>query len=125
MPMSTIDVLAGFPSPAADHLETRLDLTRHLVKHPSATFLARVEGDSMIGAGIYHGDLLVVDRSLTASSGRVVVAVVNGEHTVKRYYQEGGQQWLAPENPNYKPLELTEGLDWSLWGVVTASVHVH
>ena len=79
----------------------------------------------MLGAGIHHGDLLVVDRSLTASSGRVVVAVVHGEHTVKRFYQDGSKQWLVPENPNYQPLELTEGLDWSLWGVVTASVHVH
>ena len=125
MSMCMLDVSAGFPSPAADHLEGRLDLNRHLIKHPAATFLARVEGDSMIGAGIYHGDLLVVDRSLTASSGRVVVAVVHGEHTVKRYYWEGGKTWLVPENPNYQPLELTEGMDWSLWGVVTASVHVH
>ncbi len=123
--MSSIEVFAGFPSPAGDHVESRVDLNRHLIKHPSATFLARVEGDSMIGAGIYHGDLLVVDRSLTAVSGRVVVAVVNGEYTVKRFYQDQGKCYLAPENPNYETLEITEGMGFYIWGVVTASVHIH
>ncbi len=124
--MDTLNtVLAGFPSPAADHLERRLDLNRYLVKRPAATFMVRVEGDSMIGAGIYHGDLLIVDRSLKAVSGRVVVAVVNGEYTVKRYYEERGRCYLCPENPNYAPLELTPDTDFSLWGVVTASVHIH
>jgi DNA polymerase V len=99
MTVPIIDVSAGFSSSVADHLETYLDLNWHLIKYPSATFFARIDGNSMLGAGIYHGDLLVSDRSLTASSGRFVVAVVNGKHTVKRYYQGKGKQWLAPENP--------------------------
>lgn len=118
LPLYTSRIAAGFPSPADDHLEAPLDLNEHLVKHPAATFVVRVDGDSMTGAGIYNGDLLVVDRSLDAKSGSIVVAVVNGEMTVKRLWMRGRHIRLVPENPAYKPIEIRDGLDLVIWGVV-------
>ena len=118
LPLYTSRIAAGFPSPADDHLEAPLDLNAHLVKHPAATFVVRVDGDSMAGAGIYNGDLLVVDRSLDAKSGHIVVAVVNGEMTVKRLLIERKRIRLVPENPAYKPIEIREGADLVIWGVV-------
>jgi DNA polymerase V len=118
LPLYTSRIAAGFPSPADDHLEAPLDLNEHLVKHPAATFVVRVDGDSMTGAGIYSGDLLVVDRSLEAQSGRIVVAVVNGELTVKRLVIERRRARLVPENPACKPIEIRDGLDVVIWGVV-------
>ena len=118
LPLYTSRIAAGFPSPADDHLEAPLDLNAHLVKHPAATFVVRVDGDSMTGAGIYNGDLLVVDRSLDAKSGHIVVAVVNGEMTVKRLLIDRKRIRLVPENPAYKPIEIREGADLVIWGVV-------
>ncbi len=118
LPLYTSRIAAGFPSPADDHLEAPLDLNEHLVKHPAATFVVKVDGDSMTGAGIYNGDLLVVDRSLEAKSGSIVVAVVNGELTVKRLVIERRRARLIPENPAYKPIEVRDGLDLVIWGVV-------
>ena len=118
LPLYTSRIAAGFPSPADDHLEAPLDLNAHLVKHPAATFVVRVDGDSMTGAGIYNGDLLVVDRSLDAKSGHIVVAVVNGEMTVKRLLIDRKRIRLVPENPVYKPIEIREGSDLVVWGVV-------
>jgi DNA polymerase V len=123
LPLFSSWVAAGFPSPADDHLEDHLDLNEHLVRHPAATFLVRVQGDSMIGAGIQHGDLLVVDRSLEPKSGTIVIAVVNGELTVKRLKADSGGVWLVPENPNYPRLEIREGMDLTIWGVVVHVVH--
>ena len=97
---------AGFPSPADDYLEGKLDLNRHLIKHPAATFFVRVTGDSMIGAGIHSGDLLVVDRSLEPADKNVVVAVLDGELTVKRLFKQLGVLRLLPENLNYQPIEI-------------------
>ena len=97
---------AGFPSPADDYLEGKLDLNRHLIKHPAATFFVRVTGDSMIGAGIHSGDLLVVDRSLEPADKNVVVAVLDGELTVKRLFKQNGILRLLPENLNYQPIEV-------------------
>ncbi len=99
-----------------------LDLNEHLVQHPAATFFVRVQGDSMIGAGIHHGDLLVVDRALEAKSGSIVVAVVDGELTVKRLRVEGERVWLMAENPAYPPLEIRDGMALHLWGVVAHAV---
>ena len=93
-------------------------MNEHLIKHPAATFVVKVDGDSMIGAGIYSGDLLVVDRSLEAQSGHIVVAVVNGELTVKRLVIERKRARLVPENPAYKPIEIKDGLELVIWGVV-------
>lgn len=122
LPLYGSRIAAGFPSPADDHLEDTIDLNEHLVQHPAATFFVRVQGDSMTGAGIHHGDLLVIDRSLEPKSGSIVVAVVNGELTVKRLKIEGEHIWLMPENPAYHPLEIREGMELVIWGVVAHSV---
>lgn len=118
----TSRVAAGFPSPADDHLEGPLDLNEHLVPHPAATFVVRVAGDSMTGAGIRDGDLLVVDRSREAKSGAIVVAVVDGELTVKRLRIGKKGIRLEPENPAYPPLEVREGADLVIWGVVAHAI---
>ena len=115
-------IAAGFPSPADDDLEGTLDLNEHLVQHPAATFFVRVQGDSMTGAGIHDGDLLVVDRALEAKSGSIVVAVVDGELTVKRLKVAGERVWLMAENPAFAPLELRDGQALHLWGVVAHAV---
>ena len=114
---------AGFPSPADDYLEGKLDLNRHLIKHPAATFFVRVTGDSMIGAGIHSGDLLVVDRSLEPADKNVVVAVLDGELTVKRLFKQNGVLRLLPENLNYQPIEITPQQTIEIWGVVTSVIH--
>ena len=114
---------AGFPSPADDYLEGKLDLNRHLIKHPAATFFVRVTGDSMIGAGIHSGDLLVVDRSLEPADKNVVVAVLDGELTVKRLSKQNGILRLLPENRNYQPIEITPQQTIEIWGVVTSVIH--
>ena len=114
---------AGFPSPADDYLEGKLDLNRHLIKHPAATFFVRVTGDSMIGAGIHSGDLLVVDRSLEPADKNVVVAVLDGELTVKRLFKQNGVLRLLPENLSYQPIEITAQQTIEIWGVVTSVIH--
>ncbi|MCD8349593.1 MAG: translesion error-prone DNA polymerase V autoproteolytic subunit [Planctomycetaceae bacterium] len=111
-------VRAGFPSPADDYLETPLDLNRKLVQNPAATFIVEVAGDSMTGAGIFPGDLLVVDKSCESRDGSIVVAVVNGEFTVKRLRHIGGKIILEAANPAYKPITFGEGDEMSVWGVV-------
>ncbi|MGB8700730.1 MAG: LexA family transcriptional regulator [Thermosynechococcaceae cyanobacterium] len=117
-------VSAGYPSPAEDYIEGKLDLNLHLIKNPAATFYVRVSGDSMTGAGIHNGDLLVVDRSLDAVSGRIVIAVLNGELTVKRLYVEGDHLLLKAENDGYPPIEVTEPQDLCIWGVATSVIHL-
>lgn len=118
-------VSCGFPSPADDYLESSLDLNDYLISKPAATFFVRAKGDSMIGAGIFDQDLLVIDRSKTASSGHIILAVINGEFTLKRLIKNQQGTWLAPENPQYKSLQLTEDMDLQIWGVVTYSIHPH
>ncbi len=115
-------VSAGFPSPAADYEEDKLDLNRYLIKNPAATFFVRVTGDSMMGAGIYSGDLLVVDRSLEPRDKSVVIAVIDGELTVKRI-RIGKKITLEPENENYSVQQITEDTDFQVWGVVTNVIH--
>jgi DNA polymerase V len=116
-------VAAGFPSPAEDYIDRKLDLNRYYVKNPAATFYVRVDGNSMIGAGIHSGDLLIVDRSLKPLSGRVVIAVINGEHTVKRLRKEGDRVFLMAENADYAPIEVSEFEELYVWGVVTEVIH--
>lgn len=123
LPLFTTAIAAGFPSPADDYVEMHLDLNEHIVKHPAATFFVRVDGESMRDAGIFSGDLLVVDRSLTPSHGKIVVAVVDGEFTVKRILIKEGQIFLAPENPAYKPLKVNQDSQFQVWGVVTYVIH--
>jgi len=116
-------VPAGFPSPAQDYYGGPIDLNRHLIANPISTFIVRVSGDSMVRAGIHDGDEIVVDRSLEARDGSVVVAVLDGELTVKRLRISGGRTWLAPENPDYPVIEMHEASDLSVWGVVTYCLH--
>ncbi len=122
-PLFLSAVPAGFPSPAEDYIERSLDLNEHLVKNPAATFFVRVAGDSMIGAGIHHDDILVVDRSLSPVSGKIVIAVVNGELTVKRLLQHGSTCRLLAENPDYSDIEIEDGMDLEIWGIATSSIH--
>jgi DNA polymerase V len=117
-------VSAGFPSPAEDHLDGKLDLNRHYIKNPAATFFVRVAGDSMTGAGIHNGDLLIVDRSLESTPGHVVIAVINGEHTVKRLHREGDRLLLLAENADYAPIVVSELEELHIWGVVTCVLHI-
>lgn len=113
---------AGFPSPADDYLERSLDLHELLVEHPAATFFVRVEGESMKGAGMQSGDILVVDRSLTPQNGKIVVALIHGEFTVKRLKIEGEKIYLTPENPRYPTIEVPPESDFQIWGVVTYTI---
>lgn len=122
-PLYATRVAAGFPSPADDHIDSKLDLNQYLVQHPTATFFVRVEGDSMIGAGIHENDLLVVDRSLKPTHGKVVIAVVNGELTVKRLSTTQGNISLIAENERYAPIVVQEPMEFSIWGVVTNVIH--
>ena len=115
---------AGFPSPADDYIERHLDLNQHLIQHPAATFILIATGDSMTGAGIYSGDMLIVDKSLEAVDGRVVIAALDGELTVKRLSRKNGRVQLLPENPQFKPIDITHEQDLLIWGVVTYVIHV-
>jgi DNA polymerase V len=123
LPVCTWTVPAGFPSPAADHTRKELDLNEHLIRNKEATFIFRVKGDSMIGAGIYDGDELIVDRSIDARHGNVVLAVLNNEFTVKRLYRRSGRVQLVAENPHYPPIVIKEGEELLIWGVVTRNLH--
>ncbi|MDD3815558.1 MAG: translesion error-prone DNA polymerase V autoproteolytic subunit [Desulfocapsaceae bacterium] len=122
-PLFTCGVSAGFPSPAEDHIDRKLDLNELLIQHPVATYFVRVAGESMKDAGINHGDILVVDRSLEAVSGKIVIAIVNGELTVKRFIQDSASCQLVAANPDYPPVEITEDTDFNVWGVVTSVIH--
>jgi DNA polymerase V len=122
-PIFTVKVEAGFPSPADDHMEGKLDLNKHLIDHPVATFFVRVSGDSMIGAGIFSGDLLIVDRALEAKDGDVILAVLDGEFTVKRLRLDGDAVILLPENEKYQPIKIHDGAEFEVWGVVTNTIH--
>lgn len=122
-PICISSVEAGFPSPAEDYMEGSLDLNRHLVKHPAATFFVRVSGDSMINAGIHPGDILIVDRSLEATDKKIVIAVIDGELTVKRLRYRKGLIFLEPENENYHPITITGEKSLEIWGVVTNVIH--
>lgn len=123
LPIYLANVQAGFPSPAEDYLDKTLDLNELLIAHPAATFFVRVTGESMRNAGIFSGDVLVVDRSLEAADNKIVVAIVNGEFTVKRLKIREGRISLVPENPTYPILKMKEESDFQVWGVVTYVIH--
>jgi DNA polymerase V len=116
-------IAAGFPSPADDYADERIDLNRHLIRHKEATFFLRVQGDSMLGAGIHDGDLLIVDRAITATDGKVVIAALDGELTVKRLSVRGDTVRLLPENPAYPVIEVSQDQELVIWGVVTNVIH--
>lgn len=111
-------ISAGFPSPADDFKEVRISLDKELVKNKESTFYARVSGDSMIGAGLDDGDLLVIDRSLSPENGKIAVCFIDGEFTVKRIKKEKNKVYLIPENKKYKPLEIKEENQLIMWGIV-------
>jgi DNA polymerase V len=121
--MCSWTVRAGFPSPAADHTRKRIDLNEHLIRNKEATFIFRVKGDSMNGIGIYEGDELLVDRSIEAKHGNIVLAVLNNDYTVKRLYRRGGVVKLIAENPLYPPIVVRDGQELVIWGVVTRNLH--
>ncbi len=124
LPLFASRVAAGFASPADDYIETPLDLNEYLIQHPAATFFLRVAGDSMLGAGIHDGDMLVVDRALEAQDGKIVIAAVNGELTVKRLSMSNGKRVnLLPENSDYPAIPITPETDFVIWGVVTNVIH--
>jgi DNA polymerase V len=116
-------VHAGFPSPASDYLEGKLDLNKYLIKNPASTFFVRVSGDSMIGAGIHHGDLLIVDRSPEPKNKNIVIAVLNGELTVKRIKFNNGKITLEPENKDFPVQEISNDMQFEVWGIVTNVIH--
>ena len=116
--LGMVKVSAGFPSPAADYEDKRLDINDYLVQNPVSTFFFPVEGDSMQGAEIFAGDILVVDKSVRPQHGHIVIAFVDGERLVKRLYKRAGRVALVAENPAYPRLDIQEGMDLEVWGVV-------
>lgn len=122
-PIYTTSVSAGFPSPADDYIDQKLDLNKYLIKNPSATFYVKVSGNSMVNAGINDGDILIVDRSLTPKQNSIVIGVLDGEFTVKRIRKTKEKLFLIPENEDYLPTEITPEIDFKIWGVVTNIIH--
>jgi DNA polymerase V len=116
-------ISAGFLSPTEDDMEDKLDLNELLIKHPSATFFLKVSGSSMINAGIHNNDILIVDRSIEPTHGRIVIAAVNGELTVKKLSIKNQKTQLVAENNTYAPIDITEEMDLVIWGVVTNVIH--
>jgi DNA polymerase V len=123
LPYFLSELSAGFPSPADDYAESTLDLNHHLIKHPAATFFVKVRGNSMEGAGIFSGDLLIVDRSLTPQEGSIIVALFRGEFTVKRLRFREKKIILVAEHPEFSPIEIDEESDFQVWGIVTYVIH--
>jgi DNA polymerase V len=121
LPFADMGLSAGFPSPAQDFLDMSIDLNAELIKNPTATFYGRVKGHSMRDAGINDGDLLIIDRSLEPTTGKIAVCFIDGEFTVKRIKIEKNGLWLMPANENYKPIKVSEENDFIVWGIV---VHV-
>ncbi|WP_319779383.1 translesion error-prone DNA polymerase V autoproteolytic subunit [Maridesulfovibrio sp.] len=123
LPLLLSEVIAGFPSPADDYIDKKMDLNEQLISNKAATFLVRAYGDSMLDANIRQGDILVVDRSMDAHNNSIIIAVVDGELTVKRIKQQEGRLFLIPENQDYSALEITAETSFEVWGVVTYIIH--
>lgn len=123
LPLYLATVAAGFPSPADDYIDQSLDLNEHCIDHPAATFFVRVHGDSMRDAGVHDGDILVVDRALEPVSGRIVIAALDGDLTVKRIKKTTDALYLLPENPDYAPIRVEPDSSFEVWGVVTYVIH--
>ena len=122
-PLMSSKISAGFPSPAQDYIEGKLDLNEYMIAHPASTFFVRVDGYSMVDAGIMPDDILVVDRALEAINNKIVIAVIDGELTVKRLKIIADEYYLVPENKDYPPIQIKEGMDFTIWGVVTFVIH--
>ena len=123
LPLFSASVEAGFPSPADDHLERGIDLNEELISHPAASFLLRVNGESMREANIHTGDVLIVDKSLVPVDRKIVVAMIDGNFTVKRFRKRGDRVFLEAENPEFNPIEVTDGQELTIFGVVTYIIH--
>ncbi|MCW8795709.1 MAG: translesion error-prone DNA polymerase V autoproteolytic subunit [Chlorobium sp.] len=123
LPLASSEISAGFPSPAEDHLELKLDLNKELIRHPSATFYGRVKGYSMVDAGIDEGDILVIDKSLDPKEGDIAVCFLDGEFTVKRIGKQGGRMCLMPANEEFEPIPVTGENEFIVWGIVTYVIH--
>ncbi|MCK4311396.1 MAG: translesion error-prone DNA polymerase V autoproteolytic subunit [Candidatus Cloacimonetes bacterium] len=122
-PLIGTEIPAGFPSPAQDYIEENLDLNKFLIDHPTATYFVKVEGYSMVDAGINPGDILIVDRAAEPIHKKVVIAIVDGELTVKRLRADKGRWFLVPDNPEFEPIEITKDMNFQIWGVVTYAIH--
>ena len=122
-PLANETISAGFPSPAEDYLELGIDLNKYLIKNPISTFFLRVSGNSMNNAGIYNNDLLIIDRSINATPGRIVVALIDGEFTLKRLIKKENNYYLKADKENYPAINLYEYIDIQIWGVATYSIH--
>ena len=118
-------ISAGFPSPAEDFTELSISLDKHLIQNPAATFMAYANGNSMVRVGIHHGDILIIDRSLNARDGDVIIALLHGEFTVKQISIINGILSLVPRNSQYKAVKITSEMGFEVWGVVTFSIHKH
>ena len=123
IPLLTDSVSAGFPSPADDHTEENFDLNEHLISNPFSTFFLRVKGDSMINAGIKDKDLIIVDKSLTARPGNIIIAMIDGEFTMKRLSIKNNELYLKAENHNYPDFRFKNHINVQIWGVVIYSIH--
>jgi len=123
IPLLNDSVSAGFPSPADDHMEENIDLNEHLISNPFSTFFLRVKGESMINAGIKDKDLIIVDKSLIAKPGDIVIAMIDGEFTIKRLSIKNNELYLKAENHNYPDFSFKNHLDVQIWGVVIYSIH--
>ena len=123
LPLAGTAIAAGFPSPAEEYLDLALDLNKELVKHPAATFYARVKGDSMVEAGIKDGDLLVIDKALEPKEGCIAVCFIDGEFTVKRLAVRDEGVYLMPANAEFKPIRITEENEFLVWGIVAYVIH--
>ncbi len=123
VPFFEASVAAGFPSPAEGYLDSDLDLNDYLVKNPPSTFCVKAIGESMKDAGIQSGDIMVVDRSLEPKNRSIVLAIINGDFTVKRVNVSENHLYLMPENDSFNPIKITEDMDFEIWGVVTFIIH--
>ena len=123
LPFYIHKVGAGFPSPATDYIEDDVDLNTHLIKNAPATFIIRVQGKSMTNVGIYDGDILIVDRSLNPKSGKIVIAAIDGQLTVKRLSKTSKGLYLKAENDQYQAIKINDASDVVIWGVVTSVIH--
>lgn len=123
LPFIDTGVSAGFPSPAEDYIEQRIDLNGVLIKNPSSTFYAKVKGNSMKGAGVYDGDIVIIDKSLVPSQDSLLVCFLDGEFTLKKVKKVNDDLFLIPENPDFKPIKINPESDFRLWGVVTYTIH--
>ena len=118
-------ISAGFPSPIEDFTELSISLDKHLIDNPAATFMAYANGNSMVRAGINHNDILIIDRSLDARDGDIVIAILHGEFTVKQLSIKGSDFFLIPKNPRYSPIKISDDMDFEVWGIVTYSICKH